>query len=365
MQTRSLRIGMIAPPWLPVPPRAYGGTELVIDTLCDGLSRAGHEVTLFTIGESTCPVERRFLFEHGDPDRMGNSLVELRHVAAAYDQFVHPSSRVEIVHDHTLSGLFVSALYPDVPVVTTNHGPFTDDLADIYRRVAARIPVIAISDDQASHAPVDVPIARVIRHGLDLDRYPLGAGDQGTALFLGRMAPDKGVDVAIRVARAAGLSLVIAAKMVEPLERRYFDESIRPLLGPDAVYIGEADFRTKIELLTGSVALVNPISWPEPFGLVMAEALACGTPVMTFPVGAATEIVTHGLTGYLATDEDDLVDGLRRWSEIDRVACRRRAEDHFSAGRMVDEHVDLYRSVVRDHRAPTNASTTFSMRWSA
>lgn len=347
---RPLSIGIIAPPWLTVPPSAYGGTELVIDVLATGLQAAGHDVTLVTVGDSTCPVRRRHLFEHPDPDRMGATVIALRHVAAAYDRLSDPSAGIDLVHDHTLAGLFVSALYPRVQVVTTNHGPFNADLVDLYRRVADRIPVIAISDDHAGRAPADLPISAVIRHGLDLGKYPFGRGDEGYALFLGRMAPDKGVDIAIRAARAVGLHLIIAAKMVEPLEHRYFERSVQPQLGDDVEYVGEVDFEKKIELLQGAHVLINPIQWPEPFGLVMAEALACGTPVVGFANGAAPEIVDHGVTGFLSTDEAGLIADLRRWTEIDRVACRHAASARFSATRMVDEHVAVYRAAIREQR---------------
>ena len=337
-----LRIGVIAQPWVPVPPTAYGGTELVIGTLCDGMAGAGHDVTLFTTGDSTCPVRRRWLFEHADPDRMGMAVLELRHVAAAYDAL----RDVDIVHDHTLAGLFLSETMSAAPVVATNHGPFGDDMSDLYARVSHRVPVIAISHDQARGAPPNIRVARVIHHGLDLDRYPFGAGDGDFVLFLGRMSPDKGVHTAIRAARAAGHRIVIAAKMHEPDELRYFEHQIRPLLGPDAEYLGEVGFDEKVELLSSAGALVNPIRWPEPFGLVMIESLACGTPVIGYPQGAAREIVDQGLTGYLTDTEAGLISALRGVERFSRPACRRAAELRFSADRMVTDHVAFYRDVL-------------------
>lgn len=337
-----LRVGVIAPPWLPVPPVAYGGTELVIDALCVGLQRAGHDVILFSLGESTCPVPTKSLFQSADIDRMGTSVLELRHVAAAYDAMAD----VDVVHDHTLAGLFYHSRFPQLPVVTTNHGPFNNDLADLYRRVAGEVAIIAISQDQARRAPSDIPLAAVIHHGLDLDRYRFESERGDHVLFLGRMSPDKGVDTAIRTARAAGFPLIIAAKMREPGEHHFFDETIRPLLGDDVTYIGEADFATKIELLSTARALVNPIVWPEPFGLVMAEALACGTPVVGYGFGAAPEIVDHGVTGFLGHCEQDLINGLAKIDDIERPRCREAVEARFSVGHMVDEHVALYRRVL-------------------
>jgi glycosyltransferase involved in cell wall biosynthesis len=350
---------MVAPPWLPVPPTAYGGSELVIDLLCVGLQQAGHDVTLFTTGDSTCPVPRASILASCDPDQMGMSVLELRHVAAAYDMF----RDFDIVHDHTLAGLFYSERFPDLPVVTTNHCPFNADLTDLYGRVAARIPVIAISNDQASRAPTDLPIAAVIHHGLDLDRYRFGRSPEDHVLFLGRMSPDKGVDVAVRVARDAGVRLLIAARMQEPGELLYFRRVVKPMMGGKAEYVGEADFTTKVELLSTARALINPIGWPEPFGLVMIEAMACGTPVVGYGLGAAPEIVDHGLTGFLATNERGLVAGLRRIDELDRAGCRQVVADRFSADRMVADHVSVYRDVLGQRAKRTSGEPgTFSGR---
>ncbi len=342
MVTKSpLSIGVIAPPWLPVPPVNYGGTELVLDVLCRGLQQRGNRVELFTLGTSTCDVPRRWIYESADPDRMGAAIAELRHVAAAYEAF----ERYDVVHDHTLGGLFHSGLYPHVPVVTTNHGPFNEDLIDFYGRVADRIPIIAISHDQASRAPAGIPVSAVIHHGLDLERYPIGTGGE-YLLSLGRMNPDKGIEVAIDVARRAGRELLIAAKMREPAEKRYFAEVIEPMLGDGFNYVGEVGHERKVELLQGAAALLNPIRWPEPFGLVMAEALACGTPVVATPCGAAPEIVEHGTVGFLGDDVEALVNGVRRVESIDRDACRAHVERSFTMARMAADHENFYRSVL-------------------
>jgi glycosyltransferase involved in cell wall biosynthesis len=247
----------------------------------------------------------------------------------------------------------VSELHPGMPVVTTNHGPFNDDLIDIYGRVAERIPLIAISAHQASTAPPSVPVEEVIHHGLDLARYPFGAEGGGYLLSLGRMNHDKGIDRAIEVARRAGLPLLIAAKMREAGEQQYFTEVIEPKLGDDVRYVG--DHERKIELLLGARALLNPIRWPEPFGLVMIEALACGTPVVATNEGAAPEIVVQGETGFLADTTDDLVAAVIGAGGLSRLRCRARAETRFSAKRMVADHVELYRRVL--DRASVAAGT--------
>lgn len=345
-RTERLRVGVVAPPWLAVPPLKYGGTELIIDVLARGLQQRGHDVELFTVGSSTCDVPTRWIFDAVDPDRMGAAVLELRHVAAAYDALAH----CDIVHDHTLAGLFLSQLHPELNVVATNHGPFNDDLADLYGRAAATVPVIAISHDQAASAPAGLPIGAVIHHGLDLDRYPIGRGGGDYVVTLGRMSPDKGLDTAIEVARRAGMNLVIAAKMQEPGERRYFEDVIAPKLGRGIEYVGEVDHAGKIALLQEARALLNPIRWPEPFGLVMAEALACGTPVVGTPCGAAPEIVDHGRTGFLGSSTAELIRGVQNVGLLDRAACRAHVERNFSMSRMARDHESFYRSVLAERR---------------
>ena len=340
-ETSRLRIGIIAPPWVAVPPPIYGGTELVVDHLARGLVAAGHSVELFTTGDSTCPVHRSWLY----PDALGTNAdpgAELAHVQRAYEVLSH----VDLVHDHTLTGpVWASSWQPDLPVVTTNHGPFTPEMIAHYRVVAERVPIIAISDAQRRSAP-DVHIATVIHHGVDVDEFPMGDGAGAYLLFLGRMSPDKGVHRAITVARQAGKPLMIAAKMWEPEERRYFAQYVEPRLDADIVYVGQVGGQRKLALLAGAAALVNPIRWPEPFGLVMIEALACGTPVLAFAEGSAPEIIEHGRTGFLCRDEADMARRVADVTALDRRACRASVAQRFSMVQFLERHLTLYRQVL-------------------
>jgi glycosyltransferase involved in cell wall biosynthesis len=339
-----VRVALIAPPWIPVPPPAYGGTEAVLDTLARGLGVAGHDVLLVTTGDSTCPVERSWVYERARTEDLGSVVIELRHLLHAYEAV----AGADIVHDHTVAGpLFAERT--SSPVVTTNHGPFTADARALYGSTCRRIPVVAISHHQASTAG-DVPIARVIHHGLDTTRYATGTGDGAYLVFLGRMSPTKGVREAIDVARAAGMPLQIAAKMREQPERDYFAAVIAPLLSADITYAGEVGGAAKVELLGGAAALVNPIAWDEPFGLCMIEAMACGTPVLATPRGAAPEIVDHGRTGFLCATIDRLAAAAGRLAEIDRSACRAVVESRFSARRWAAPHVRLYEDVLAGDR---------------
>ena len=343
---RGLRIGLIAPPWAEVPPVGYGGTEAVIDQLARGLDRAGTGVVLFTVGDSTCPVPRGFTLDHAEGMRIGSCVPELQHVLAAYD-FMREAG-VDVIHDHTVGGpvLAATAGFSDIPVVTTNHGPFNGELNDLYRRISSKVAVVAISADQASRAE-GVKIARIIHHGLDPEAFPVGEGDGGYLLFLGRMAPEKGAHRAIRIANATGKRLIIAAKMREESEHNYFKTHIQQHLNERIEFVGEVAGQQKLDLMGGAQALVNPIRWPEPFGLVMIEAMACGTPVMAFRSGAAPEIVTDGVNGFLGNHEDELIEGVKRVSEIDRAQTRASVEARFTTDRMTSDHIDLYSKLAR------------------
>ena len=358
-----LRIGLLAPPWVPIPPPRYGGTESMIDRLARGLHAAGHEVRLWTTGDATCPVPRGATFDVASRTVMGSSAIELRHTLEGYEWFV--DERCDIVHDHTLVGPFIAPATP--PVITTNHGPFDNpELAAIYRYTPPTIPIIAISRNQASAAArLGINISHVIHHGIDVDEIPEGNGrgdDRGPyLLFLGRISPTKGLLQAIDVARTTGWRLLIAAKMTEPGEISFFEREVAPRCKDGIEYVGEVGAVEKYRLLGASTALLNPIQWPEPFGLVMIEALATGTPVIVTPRGAAPEIITDGLTGFLRTDRARLVDAVREIDRIDRKTCRDEVTRRFSTQQMVGRHVDAYRQLLAaqsrpasNHHAPGN-----------
>jgi glycosyltransferase involved in cell wall biosynthesis len=234
--------------------------------------------------------------------------------------------------------------------VTTNHGLFTEDVRALYRSLGDDVAVVALSHHHASTAG-DLRVARVIHHGLDEDRYPLGPGGDHLA-FVGRMAPTKGVRQAVEIAARAGAPLIIAAKMRSTGEREYFDTEVKPLLGGDIQYAGELCFVDKLELLGGALALLNPIRWDEPFGLCMVEALACGTPVIATPRGAAPEIVDDGVTGFLCSGTEETVAAVAWSASLDRRACRAAVTARFTARRMVADHVALYRDVLAGRLQP-------------
>jgi glycosyltransferase involved in cell wall biosynthesis len=347
----TLRIGLVAPPWLPVPPAAYGGTESIVDLLARGLCAAGHEVLLACRSDSTCPVDRVSPPPGADELMIGNTIEELRHTAVAYELL----GDVDVIHDHTLLGPLVGRPANDTPVVVTHHGPFDQATLPLFQTISHRAGIVAISQSQASTSG-NIPIHRVIHHGIEIDAFPVGPGDGGYVAYLGRMAPEKGADVAVQAAKAAGVPIILAAKATEPAERAFFEERVRPHLGPGAEYIGEADPAEKAALLGGATALVNPICWDEPFGLVMVESLATGTPVVAFPSGAAPEIVEHGVNGFLCADLDSMVAAIHDVASLDRATCRRIAVERFSAERMIDDHVAMYLETL------ANRQVTFSLQ---
>lgn len=342
-----MRIAIVAPPWLAVPPVGYGGTEAIIDCLARGFHEAGHDVLLFTVPESTCPVPRKSALPHADRTRLNWTEVELRHLIHAYEAV----QGFDIVHDHTMLGPIYSERFPDLRVVTTQHHPYDLHFRDIFRASAHRVPIVAISRSQAALAP-GLRIERIIHHGIDPRRFEYNGDPDDYFLFLGRMAPTKGVHRAVQVARAAGIRLKIAARMADTEgERDYFHESVEPFLDDRIEYVGEVSGQDKQDLIAHARALLNPIRWPEPFGLAMVESLACGTPVLAFAEGAAPEIVQEGTTGFLCRDEDDMVKKLKRIDAIDRRMCRRSVEDYFCSERMVREYVEYFEELIQRDEA--------------
>jgi glycosyltransferase involved in cell wall biosynthesis len=344
-----VRIAIIAPPWVPVPPPAYGGTEAVLDGLARGLVDAGHDVLLIGHPDSSCTVRRASIVPAREARPMGRAVVELEHALGAYEL----ARDYDVISDHTTAGPIVALADPRPPVVATNHNPFGRSRAAIYRRAARRVAVVAISRSHA--ASTDVPIAAVIPHGLDVSTFPVGAGDGGYLATLTRMSPDKGVDDAARLARKAGLPLRIAARIATDAEQDYFDQAVRPLLGGEIEFLGEVGATEKRELLGGAMAMLNPTRWEEPFGMTTIESLACGTPVIATDRGAASEIIEPGVTGFLGTSDDDVLDALGRISELDREACRRAVEERFSIAAMCAGYVGAYeREMIRAQPATTS-----------
>jgi glycosyltransferase involved in cell wall biosynthesis len=340
---RKLRIAMIAPPWFSVPPRGYGGIESMVADLVDGLVGRGHHVTLIGAGRAGTQAQR-FVPIYVEPPstRLGDPLPEVLHVAAAAS--VLADLDVDVVHDHTLAGPLLARRRPE-PTVMTAHGPVVGEPGDYLAHLGSTVEVVAISEAQRRQRP-EVNWIATVHNSVDVSSFPFGRGDAGYVLFLGRFNPEKAPHLAIDAARAAGRRIVLAGKLNEPPERQYFEQEIRPRLGPGVEYVGEADATTKRELYAGAEALLFPACWEEPFGLVMIEAMACGTPVVALRRGSVPEIVHHGLTGFVLDRPEQMAAAIEVVGELDRAECRAHVERHFDSPGMVRGYEAVYHTLV-------------------
>ena len=339
-----MRIAILSPPWFPVPPTGYGGIEWVVSLLADGLADAGHDVTLFASGDSKTKADLAFAYKQAPSERIGQTLPEVHHALACYER----ADDFDVVNDH--SGVLGAVLGGCVrtPVVHTMHGPLGGEPGRVYEQVAAVNPgigFISLSLNQRKPLP-DLPWVANCPNALDLSAYPVVPHKGDYLLFLGRMSADKGAHRAIEVAHEAGLGLKIAGKMREPAEKEYFEEYVRPKLAWGIEYLGEVDHLEKVSLLQEARATLFPIEWEEPFGLVMIESMACGTPVIATRWGAVPEVIEDGRTGIVVDDYHDMVDALSAADELDPMECRRYVEERFGAERMVHDYEDAYRRVL-------------------
>jgi len=337
-----LRIAMVAPPWYELPPRAYGGIEAMVSDLTTALVRRGHTVTLIGAGRADTPADYVATYPEAPSSRIGEPLPEVVHAAAAAATLA--SLDVDIVHDHSLAGPLTAASRT-APTLVTVHGAIDDDLGEFYRRLGGAVSLAAISGSQRGSAS-DLNWAGVVHNAVDAASFPYRADKEDWLLWLGRFSPDKGAHLAIDAARTAGRRILLAGKLTEPSEHDYFSRFVRPRLGADAEYVGEADAARKRDLLSRARCLLFPIQWEEPFGLVMIEAMACGTPVVTLRRGAAPEVVVDGVTGFVRTSPDELPDAVERAGDLDPRACRAHVERHFDVSVMAEGYERLYRQVI-------------------
>jgi glycosyltransferase involved in cell wall biosynthesis len=342
-----MRIALLATPWYRVPPRGYGGIEQVVALLADGLVARGHHVTLVGVS-GTGGRAQRVVSTYAEPQgaRIGSALPEVLHAARSWRALLDLD--LDLVHDHSTAGPLL-APGRSCPTVVTAHNDVTGEHGDVLRELAPHLSVVAISRHQRRLSP-DLPWVGTVHNGVDVRRYAFSADKGDHVLFLGRASAAKAPHLAIDAARAAGRRIILAAKCVEEVERRYFDAHIAPRLGPDVDWLGEVDSATKRSLLAGAAALVFPITWDEPFGLVMIEAMASGTPVVALRRGSVDEVVEHGVTGWVCDSADELAARLRDLDDLDPGACRRRVKEHFSADAMVERYERVYERVLAARR---------------
>lgn len=344
---RPMRIALLAGPMVPVPPVAYGGTERVVAALAVELRKRGHDVTVFASGDSTVdaplrPVIDRALWQTGYRGDVSSHMI--RAVARCWSEV----ERFDIVHSHVESFGFPLARYAPVPVVTTLHGRLDGfgmpELIDEFRE----IPLVAISQSQKRWAP-DANWVGVVPNGLPLAHMPTSRHPDDVLVFVGRIAPEKGVAEAIELARRAGLPLKMAAKVHDPSEREHFEQVVSPAVAAGTVqFLGELPPSARDPLFASARATLMLGGWPEPFGLVAIESLATGTPVIARRAGALPEIIEHGVDGYLVDDLSEAEHALRLLDRLDRDAIRRRAIERFSASVMADGYLEVYRKLLAD-----------------
>lgn len=341
-----MRIAVLSPVWFPVPPTGYGGIEWVVALLADGLVDAGHDVTLFASGDSRTRADLAAVYETAPSAEIGRTQVELRHALACFER----ASDFDVIHDH--SGPAAAALAGAVatPTVHTVHGPLNGEAGELYAQVARVAPhtgLVSVSMNQRAPAP-ELPWVGNVPNALDFSVYPAQPHRGDYLVFLGRMSPEKGAHRAVAVALEAGLPLKLAGKKREPAEQRYFSELVEPHLREGQIeYLGEVTHGEKVELLQGARATLFPIDWEEPFGLVMIESIACGTPVIAMRRGSVTEVIEDGRTGVVVDDLGEMADAVAAADALDPSELRRAAEARFSKERMVADYLTVYEGVGR------------------
>lgn len=349
-RTSKLKIAIVSPPWFPVPPPGYGGIELVVSILAEGLHRRGHDVTLFASGDSVTETRLVSVFAEA-PYRLikENVYLENIHSLAAYEM----AQEFDIIHDHDgtgsrLLGALVSRLF-SIPVLATMHGPANKPSLDYYTSVSDDLHYIAISDAQRSDF-IGLDFLATIPNAIKLDEYDFSPTGGDYLLFVGRMNEEKGAHIAASVAKKLGRKLIMIGKASEEHEHKYFNDMVRPLLDQDIEFRGEVDLAEKVRLYKGAECVLFPIQWPEPFGLVMIESMACGTPVIAIRNGSVPEVIQDGKTGFIVEDEAGMIDAVARIGRIERSSCRQLVEREYTEEIFVERHELAYEKALAQAR---------------
>jgi glycosyltransferase involved in cell wall biosynthesis len=339
-----MRIALIAPPFIEVPPQRYGGTELFIANLACELHERGHDVTVYGNGDSQMPCRVKWRYPHAEwPLQADSARPHLKNADHTAWSIRDAVTSADVLHLNDVVGVPFT-MFVDAPTVLTIHHPHEPALSEQYARYP-RIHYVSIAGWLARREPM--PQVHVVHHGIPIADYVFSDKKDDYVAFLGRIAPCKGAHLAIEAARAAGVRLKLAGE-IQPIFHDYWETKVRPLIDGDRVeYVGEADRALKNELLSGARALLFPIQWEEPFGLVMVEAMACGTPVLAFRGGAVEEIVRDGVNGWICRDVEDMAAHIASLAIRPR-ACREYVADQFSVARMADHYLDVYQCALTD-----------------
>src|SRR5215467_10421647 len=341
-----MKIALIAPPFIAVPPRKYGGTELFLADLARGLKEKGIKVILYANGASTAPVETRWIYETEQWPLSSETETTLKGLVHSSWAVKDASGEADVIHVNSATGLsfrnFVST-----PLVYTVHHPLERPLTEFYQNFP-QVSYVTISDFQRKQLPM--PKMRTIHHGLDLDYCRPAGGKRGYLAFLGRIAPPKGTHLAVEIAKQAGIPLKIAGE-IQPLYKKYWEEKVKPHVdGKFIEYVGEVGREEKRDLLGNAIAMLFPIQWNEPFGLVLIESMAYGTPVLAMPGGSVKEIVEEGVSGHVRDSVTELAQ-LARNLDLDPHQVRAYAEQNFSTDRMVRDYMQLYSEIISEDQS--------------
>lgn len=342
-----LRIAQIAPIIERVPPKKYGGSERVVHVLTEGLVSKGHQVTLFASGDSLTSakfisVYPRSLREAKIKDLYGMNDLSLLHFGKPYTL----QDKFDVIHDHNGVLSLPTAQLSETPVVMTLHGAFNSTNRHLYS-LFNNPYLVAISHAQAKSAPLNANVIGVVHNGLKMDKYPFSEEHDGYLLYVGRISMEKGTHYAIEVAQALDLPLIIAAKLDQAIDVAYFNEYIKPCLSDERIrWIGEVDEAERNKLMSKALCLLHPVTWKEPFGLTLIEAMACGCPVVAFEKGSIPEIIIDGKTGFVVDDIEKMIDAVEKTTSLDRGFCRKHALENFNVNKMVDQYEQIYYKIL-------------------
>ncbi|AFY45199.1 glycosyltransferase family 4 protein [Nostoc sp. PCC 7107] len=342
-----MKIAQVAPLWERVPPPAYGGIELVVGLLTDELVRRGHEVTLFASGDSISLAKLKSVHPRAlrlDPDVKETGIYEMLQLASVYDI----ADEFDIIHSHMGCASLPYANLVNTPTVHTLHGIFTPDNQKMFQ-YAKRQPFVSISQAQREIS-LGLNYTATVYNGIDISSYKFHPEPKEPPYlaFLGRISPEKGTHLAIAIAKQSGWHLKIAGK-VDIVDLDYFEKEIEPLVDGEKIeYLGEANHQQKNALMGGAVVTLFPITWREPFGLVMVESMAAGTPVIAMKLGSTSEVIADGKTGFLCNSVAECVSAINKVAELDRYTCRQYVENHFSFQRMTDGYEEVYRQILQN-----------------
>lgn len=355
-----MKIAILSTPWISVPPQGYGGIELVVANLTNELVKKGHDVTLFATGDSKTKASLKYKYQSA----LGNNWSDkqnpypfLNHLHAFFKLL--KKERFDIIHNNAQ---YVPQYFFDLqdqPFIHTLHGAFykslrsPSGLVEDKRSVLNHFkhhPYVSISNQQREGMP-ELNYVKTVYNGIDPNRFKIGKGNGGYLAWLGRITPNKGLDIAIRVAKQAKLPLKIAA-FIDSADQEYFQKKIKPLLDKNTEFIGEISHEQKVKFLGGAIATLFPIRWHEPFGLVMIEAMACGSPVIALNMGSAPEVIEHGKTGFIVQTEEEMLSSLAKISTLDRNYCHQYATTKFSISKMADDYLKAYKFVISKHKKP-------------